>query len=117
MSPEVAGKHFGNISWNLGPSVGYRYRSGPFVGHLMMEVGNGFSGWGDFNPFYGLQALGRVRLGEVFGLYCRFHVRQQNFDYSGFEPNGIEYQPEQFDVRIWETMFTADAGLVFHIRL
>jgi hypothetical protein len=117
MSPEVEGKHFGNITWNLGPSVGYRYRSGPFVGHLMMEVGNGFSGWGSFNPFYGLQALARVRLGKVFGLYCRLHVRQQNFDYSGFEPNGIEYQPEQFDVRMWETMFTADAGFVFHLRL
>ncbi len=117
MSPEVAGKHFGNIAWNLGPTIGYRFRSGPFIGHLMAEAGNGFSNWGTFNPFVGLQAMARVRLGKAFGLYCRLHVRQQNFDYSGFEPNDYEYQPEQFDVRMWETMFTADAGLIVHIRL
>jgi len=118
MSPQVAGKHFGNISWNLGPTLGYRYRSGPFLGHLMAEAGNGFSEPSALNPFVGLQALARIRLGKLMGLYFRIHVRQQNFDYSGFESNDVtNYPPEVFDVRRWETMFTADAGFVFHLRM
>lgn len=116
MSPQVAGVNFGNITWNLAPTIGYGFASDAFSINVAAEAGNGFANAGTFNPFLGLQALARVRLGKWVGLYARFHVRHQSFDYSNHESYDVtNTPPEVFDVRRSETMFTADAGVIFTV--
>ena len=112
MNPEVHGKRFGNIVWNLGPSAGWGLASESVSLNVSVQVGNGFTGWGDFNPFFGAETVVRVKLVGILGAYAHAHFRRQSFDYSGFESNDINYPDSWFDIRRWEDYLSVDAGLM-----
>ncbi|GEM_PF-4640294 len=114
MTPFVAGKQFANIVWNLGPSVGWGFKGRIIGTNLSLQAGNGFSAWGNFNPFVGAEAMVRLQVWKGFGLYARALGRLQNYDYSGFESNDMKYPPELFDIRKWEFTMSADVGLMLH---
>lgn len=112
MSPAVRGDHFGNILWNLGASAGWGYQNGQFASNLTLQVGNGFSDTGGFNPFWGAEAFVRVKLFTYFGLYARVLTRLQNYDFSGYDSNDPMLPSEAYDFRTWELTISADAGIV-----
>lgn len=112
MSPSVKGKHFGNIMWNLGPSAGWGYQSQHFSANASLSFGNGFSSSGVFNPFFSAEGFAQVRVVGPLGVYARFVLRHQSYDYSDFESNDINYPPEVFDIREWGTTLSIDGGLI-----
>lgn len=112
MNPFVEGTHFGNVVWNVGPSVGWGFRGSRVSSNISLNIGNGFSDWGAFNPFFGIEAFVRVQLTGILGLYARVLTRSQNYDYSGFESNDTAIPPETFDIRKWEFTLSIDGGLM-----
>jgi hypothetical protein len=112
MFPWVRGTQFGNIVWNLGPSVGWGYSSGALAANLSVEAGNGFSDTGAFNPFLGAEGTIRVRLHDSFGLYARCRFRRQSYDYSGFSPNDPTVPDDLFDIRRRQNNLSLDVGFL-----
>ena len=112
MSPAVKGVHFGNLMWNLGPSVGLGLAHRDAALNLALSVGNGFSNSSNLNPFVGTEAFARLRVWRWLGLYLRGQLRVQSQDYSGFSPNDPSVSDRDFDIRVWRGFVSGDGGVM-----
>ena len=115
LTPYVDGRPLGNVVFNVGPAAGYGYHGDIFALSAAFQAGLGMGGFSLLNPFVGFELFGCWQVADWFGLYLKGLVRAQSFDYSGHEPNDPTADATVYDVREWELMFQAEAGIVIGI--
>jgi hypothetical protein len=100
VSPLVDGKFRGLTNFDLGLSAGYGLHSKYASMNLAVDLGNGFNQLSSWNPFAGADLMGRLKLGEVVGLYLKVMFRVQRYDFGYVR---------------WEPMMAVDCGLFFYV--
>ena len=106
---------FSSTYHNVSFSAGYGFRSDYFSTNISFDLGNGFnSRTTAWNPYFGAEALSRVKFFDYMGLYVRVLFRLQRFDYSGYEPSSSGHDKIfNFNQVEWEPMLTIDVGFIF----